>query len=183
MATAKKQLKQLNDDLDESFANVGAGFNDVNGRIDAWARQHRAFRAEFNELREELATNGVIRDLRKVEKIASGIIGQQKDLMEYVERRFSELDTNGVATAINKLNKEIFGAQKEQEQKEGYLMTSLMRHLSGGEYAAPAEATLAGKVDAIIEHLGIDVTIKPQEVIKAKVVAKKKAPAKKKGRR
>ena len=45
------------------------------------------------------------------------------------------------------------------------------------------EATLATKVDAIIEHLGIEVSVEPEKVVKtpAKIVAKKVKKTTKKG--
>ena len=45
------------------------------------------------------------------------------------------------------------------------------------------EATLAAKVDAIIEHLGIEVNVEPEKVVKtpAKIVAKKVKKTTKKG--
>ena len=102
------------------------------GRIDNWVVQHRDLRAEFNELRDELATNGV-------------------------------------ATAINRLNEQVFG----QSTQKGSNIERAILAMNGVE--PRQEASLAAKVDAIIEHLGIEVNVEPEKVVKtpAKVVAKK----------
>jgi len=175
---AKKELKQLNEDLDQSFGEVQNGFNHVNSRIDAWARQHREFRNEFNELREELATNGVIRDIRKLEKAHAAFERQTLAFMDSVDARFQELGTNGMATQVNNLTKEVFYARKDAKASSVERVMYAMAGVDLGE-----EPTLAGKVDAIMTHLGLDVTVKPQQVIEAKLEVKKTAPAKKKGRR
>ena len=174
---AKKQIKELNADLDESFKNVGIGFDDVHRRINSWAHQHRAVRNEFNELRDELATNGVVRDLRKLEKAHAEFERQTVAFMDSVDARFAELGTNGVATQINNLTREVFKDKKEESSP----ITRVMYAMAGAE--APASVTLAGKVEAIIEHLGLDISVKPQEVTPAKVEVKKKPVTKKKGRR
>lgn len=119
---------------------------------------HNNLANDFYELREELATNGVVRDLRKLER-------------EFAE--FAEFKKH--ATAINKLNSEVFADKKASKY-------SLLEALAGVEQSQ--DVTLAGKVDAIIAHLGIDVSVKPKEVTPVQVVTTKvKTPAKKKGRR
>ena len=85
----------------------------------------------------------------------------------------SELARNGVATAINKLNAEVFNTTKK---KVGIFWSHLYEELS-------SVPTLAGKVDAIIEYLGIDLSVSGKQVIKPNVVASKKKVTKKKGRR
>ena len=129
--------------------------------------QHNGLEDEFIALRDEIATNGVVRDIKR-----------HDTEIEEINARFSELENNGVATAINKLNKEVFNTRKDKERS----FLTAWAHIIGED--VPQEATIAGKVEAIIEHLGIDVTVKPQEVITAKVEARKlssaKASAKKK---
>lgn len=175
---AKKQLKELNEELDTSFGEVSKGFDHVNGRIDSWAVAHRDFRREFNELRDELATNGVVRDLRKLEKAQAAFERQTLAFMERIDAQFAELGTNGVATQINNLTREVFYGRKEEDS------SPVVRAMYAAAGVEPIEAvTLAGKVEAIVNHLGLDITVKPQEVIEAKVEVKKKPVAKKKGRR
>lgn len=72
---------------------------------------------------------------------------------EFYELR-DEIATNGVATSINKLNAEVFDEKTD------------------GDTSAQ-KVTLRGKLDAVIEHLSIDVSVKPREVIESKTVTKK----------
>ncbi len=135
---------------------------------------HNNLANDFYELREELATNGVVRDLRKLEREFRELRQHTATMITEHDRQFRELETNGVATAINALNAEVFKDKKVAKRTI---------------FEAPAgvpesqDVTLAGKVDAIIEHLGIDVAVKPQEVTPSKVEVKRKPVAKKKGRR
>lgn len=172
LASLSTELVEHVDDTTESFENVSKDVKWLSGRIDNWARQ-------FKELRDELATNGVVRDLRKLQKEHKELVAAQMSLLDLVETRFSQLETNGVATSINELNREVFGTQKDK--KGGIFSASLLRAV-GAEDAIAREATLAGKVDAIIEHLGLDLTIQPATSTPSKVVAKKKPTAKKKRR-
>ena len=157
----------------------------------------KKLRAEFDELRghtavivtehdrkfRELASNGVVRDLRKAEKRIAALESELERISEYVSEEFTRLENNGVATSINKLNAEVFNDKKEVETP--FKGARSFAHMLLGDYdvtEVSEEATLAGKVDAIIEHLGLDVTVKPQEIKEAKVTAKKVS-TKKKGRR
>lgn len=179
--STKKKLEALDRDLDQSFANVKTDVNDINNRIDGWARTHRQLNAEFHELRDELATNGVVRDLRKVEKAQAAFEKQTLAFMEHVSSEFARLDNNGVASQINNLTNEVF---KDRKKVKSDTMSSLIAYFVGPEATVTVEEpTLAGKVDAIVQYLGLDLTVKPQEVTPAKVEVKKKPVAKKKGRR
>lgn len=95
------------------------------------------------------------------------------------DRQLRELETNGVATAINRLNEEVFGKSK----KTGSGLERAILSMNG--ISPREEATLAAKVDAIIEHLGIEVNVEPEKVVKtpAKIVAKKVKKTTKKGRK
>lgn len=150
-------------------------------------KNHNLLGQDFYELREELATNGVVRDLRKAQKEIAQLRGIIENVDQRVVEKFKELHTNGVATAINKLNAEVFKDRKEKRfsnEEGGYdLVGLMMSHFNRGSAEAPQEPTLLGKVDAIVEHLGLDLDVQPEEVKKAKVVAKRKPAAKKKGRR
>jgi len=98
----------------------------------------------------------------------------------------SEIATNGVVSSVNKLNAEVFNNKKEVKNNTMSQLADFYARFSGfpGSRVTTEEATLAGKVDAIIAHLGLDVTVKPKEVLEAKVVAKKvPTPKKKAGRR
>lgn len=181
----KKQVKQafddLQDTLDQDFSNVKVDIDAIHGRIDQWALQHQGLSNEVRDLIKEIATNGVIRDIRKLQKDVAALVRENENHHTAFQNFKYELGHNGVATAINELRAEVFKTRKEK--KEGIFSNRLIASMFGGEVPAPVEEpTLAGKVDAIIEHLGLDVTVKPEEVKPAKAVAKK-VTAKKKGRR
>ena len=145
---------------------------------------HNNLANDFYELRDELATNGVVRDLRRAEKEIKQLRGIIENVDAYVVNKFNELHTNGVATAINKLNEEVFATKKNHKSNGGWDTGLLMAAITGGPI--PQDATLAGKVEAIIEHLGIEVNVQPEQktVVPAKAVATKvKVEKKKKGRR
>lgn len=86
-----------------------------------------------------------------------------------LEDKLHELDTNGVATAINKLNKEVF--EKTKPTGDYY---KLIWGKMWGE-TIPQEATLSAKVDAIIDYLKLEIKVEPERVTQtpAKVSAKK----------
>lgn len=170
--STKKKLQQLDEDLDGSFNNVKIDIDNLGGRIDRWATQ-------FGELRNELATNGVVRDLRKLEKASENFERAVSSEIEKMYSRFAELESNGVATQINNLTREVF-KDKKGVPRSG--LEKVMYAMAGVDLGQ--EVTLAGKVDAIIKHLGLEITVKPEEVIKSEVVIKKvAAPKKKAGRR
>ena len=159
-----KELEEANEMCNKDFDHVYADMANV-------ARDLREVRSRFNKLRYELATNGVISDIRNLQKRVA-----------YLEDENRKLKTNGVATAINKLNDEVFKTRKDK--KDGIYTYSFLHSLimNGESTEKEEEATLAGKVDAIIAYLGLDVTVKPEEVSEAKVIAKK-VTTKKKGKK
>lgn len=160
----KLTFEAVNQGFENAFDDVRGVEGQVNQRIDSWGMQHSNLRREFDELRDEIATNGVVRDLRKLEKVVNGVLEQQERMFNL----FDEMNTNGVATAVNQLREEVFGTSKEEKTNGLSRIAYAMAGLEIGQ-----EPTLAGKVDAIIEHLGIEVSVKPKEVIPAKVVTKK----------
>jgi len=126
-----------------------------------------------------------VRDYASIAKNAQSradiAIKENESLREYVYERFGQLDNNGVATAINKLNDEVF---KERKEKKNALRVNF-DYLFGIATTTPKpveEVTLAGKVEAIAEHLKLNFEVAPEEVKAAKPVAKKVV-TKKKGRR
>lgn len=135
---------------------------------------HNNLAEDFYELRDEIATNGVVRDLRKLEKAHEELKTHTVNLIMEHDRQLADLGRIGVATAINKLDKEVFNNKKSSK-------FSFIEMLAGVEPSN--DVTLAGKVDAIIEHLGLDISVTRREVVEPKVEVKKKPVAKKKGRR
>lgn len=81
-----------------------------------------------------------------------------RERVAHVEKKLDQIQTNGVATAINKLDREVFQKTKPTDD---HLKTICSRML--GE-TVPREATLSAKVDAIIDHLGLEVNVEPKKV-------------------
>lgn len=164
---AEKAMANLVKDLNEHHNATGADYDELLDNVDSLS-------TDFYSLRDEIATNGVVRDLRKLEKNHAELERNYLRLVDFVNDRFNELDRNGMATAVNKLNKEVFVERKNVTQGSWDLSV-----LFGGD-AVIQEPTLAGKVNAIIEHLGIDVSVQPKEVkvTDAKVVVSKLASSK-----
>lgn len=105
----------------------------------------------------------------KFKKKTEFVIEVLLDRVRTLEDRVDKLDTNGVATAINKLNKEVF--EKTKPTGDHY---KLIWGKMWGE-TIPQEATLSAKVDAIIDHLKLEIKVEPERVTQtpAKVSAKK----------
>lgn len=158
--TVKERFESLIRDLNSTFSTISEDINTI-------FADHDGLSKAFHELRNELATNGVVRDLRKAEKRIEALTEQNAELASFVIEKFNGLESNGVATAINKLNSEVFRDKKT----DGSVVGALLAHLSGAEQTQ--DVTLAGKVDAIIEHLGLDISVKPKEVTPSKIVTKK----------
>lgn len=106
--------------------------------------------------------------IRTKEKIKNDIF-ILRERVDRVEKELVKIQTNGVATAINKLNKEVF--EKTKPTGDQY---KLIWGKMWGE-TIPQEATLSAKVDAIIDHLKLEIKVEPERVTQtsAKVSAKK----------
>jgi hypothetical protein len=105
---------------------------------------------------------------RTKEKIKNDIF-ILRERVDRVEKELDKIQTNGVATAINKLNKEVF--EKTKPTGDYY---KLIWGKMWGE-TIPQEATLSAKVDAIIDHLKLEIKVEPERVTQTpvKVSAKK----------
>ena len=92
-----------------------------------------------------------------------------RERVAHVEKKLDRIQTNGVATAIDKLNREVFKKTKPTGDRYKMIMSSLFKE----EF--PQEATLSAKVDAIIDHLGLEIKVEPErvETLPAKVKVKK----------
>lgn len=106
--------------------------------------------------------------IRTKEKIKNDIF-ILRERVDRVEKELGKIQTNGVATSINKLNKEVF--EKTKPTGDYY---KLIWGKMWGE-TIPQEATLSAKVDAIIDHLKLEIKVEPERVTQtpAKVSAKK----------
>ena len=175
--TLRTHLKKLVNDLNDNFRGIGEEFDGVHQRIDEFDQ----LRKEFYELRDEIATNGVVRELAKLRKDHDKLREDHQELRRNTTvmvneffRKFEDLEHNGVATSINKLNAEVFDKKVDGDT------SSIYRAIYAMTDVEPAQrVTLRGKLDAVIEHLGIDVSVKPREVIESKIVTKKVKTAKK----
>jgi len=123
--------------------------------------------SDLGKMIDEIEDNGVVSDLRKL----------QRDFKELQGHAASTLMTH--ARRIETIQTELF---KERKAKERDHMTSFVRWFGTplGLEARLEEVTIAGKVDAIIAHLGLDVTVKPEHTEEAKIEVKKKPATKKK---
>lgn len=92
-----------------------------------------------------------------------------RERVAHVEKELDQIQTNGAATAIDKLNREVFQKTKPTGDRYKTIMSNLFKE----EF--PQEATLSAKVDAIIDYLGLEVNVEPArvETSPAKVKAKK----------
>lgn len=166
----KRKINQVIEDTQDSFNRVAGDMDVLFNGHDALHEDIRQFYREFEDLRDELATNGVVRDIRKLQKEVKSVMDGLDGLRTYAQ---DEL------TGIGRLKAEV----TQNKKKADYGLVTNLYRLYGVDTYPEYEPTLAGKVDAIIEHLGLDVTVKPEEVTESKVVAKKQKPVKKKGRR
>ena len=167
----RREVKKLDEDVTQSFKNVR---RDIEFLIDGFDSAHeRADSAHriAESIEEEIATNGVVRDIRDLQKRVA-----------FLEDENQKLKTNGVATAIEELNNEVFKTRKEKKDNTRTYLPPYLFYIGSAAPKKTEEATLAGKVDAIIAHLGLDVKVKPEEKTEAKVIAKK-VTTKKKGKK
>lgn len=162
--TLRTHFRKLVNDLNDNFRGIGEEFDGVHQRIDELYQ----LRKDFYELRDEIATNGVVRDLVKLRKDHQELRENTTIMVQEFHRKFDDLAHNGVATDIRKLNAEVFD-KKVDSDTSGILRA--MYTVAGME--PEQKVTLRGKIDAIIEHLGIDVSVKPREVIESEIVTKK----------
>lgn len=105
---------------------------------------------------------------RTKEKIKNDIF-ILRERVDRVEKELDKIQTNDVATAINKLNKEVFEKTKPTGDQYKIIWGKMW------EETIPQEATLSAKVDAIIDHLKLEIKVEPERVTQtpAKVSAKK----------
>ena len=162
--TLRTRIKKLVNDLNNNFRSIGEEFDAVNQRIDVFNQ----FKKEVYELRDEIATNGVVRDLAKLRMDHKELRENTSIDVNVLYRKFENLERNGVATAINKLNAEVFDKKVDDDTSD------LRRLIYKMVDVEPAQkVTLRGKLDAVIEHLGLDISVKPRHVEEAKIVTKK----------
>jgi hypothetical protein len=100
-----------------------------------------------------------------------------------LEEELDKLRTNGMATIVNKLQKEVLTDKKESEDTPLFAYPPAATIAALLDIQPDEEPTLKGKVEAICEFLGLDFNITEKKVEKSKVVATKKKVNKKKGRR
>lgn len=106
-----------------------------------------------------------------LERISAEMERHHKRIIE-LEAENEKLKTNEVVTVINKLSKEVFKDTKEGDSSGINLVASKTMG-----WDTTKEPTLKSKVDAIIDHLKLDVSVETKE---EKVKAKKKVTKRKK---
>jgi len=106
-----------------------------------------------------------------LERISAEMEHHHKRIIE-LEAENERLKTNEVITAINKLSKEVFKDTKEEDLSDINLAASKTMG-----WDTIKEPTLKSKVDAIIDHLKLDISVEAKE---EKVKAKKKVTKRKK---
>ena len=94
----------------------------------------------------------------RIKKDIKEEVSMLREWVARVEKGLDQIQTNGVATSIDKLNQEVF--KKVKETNSTFSLAS--RYLTGEP--APKEATLASKVDAIVEHLGLEFNVEAEKV-------------------
>lgn len=120
----------------------------------------------LQDLKQEIETNGVVSDLEKLKKENKTLQDALEGLRMSIDDKFYKLNTNGVVTEIKKLKDEVFKDKRES------IMSYVFSNIYGTKDYKP---TLKSKVDAIIQYLGIDVSVneKVEEVVAKKVTKKK----------
>lgn len=171
---SKKNKEQIN----KVFASVWRSISDIGDDLTSTMHRLSQLTGRFNDLERHLANNGVIRDIRALQREVKALGANFNNLERNVDESFDNLNSNGVVREINKLQREVFGERKDKKT-EGWGVSQFMAAMSGEDYTPEQEATLAGKVDAIMEHLGLTVEVKPKEVKEAKLVVKKAKKGKK----
>lgn len=81
-----------------------------------------------------------------------------RERVDRVEKELDKIQTNGVATSINKLNQEVFKKVKETNRMFDFASYYIT------DEPIPKEVTLAAKVDAVVEHLGLKFNVEAEKV-------------------
>lgn len=157
----------LDENMTQSFKNVETDMRSVNERIDKMG-------VKFNDLKNQLAA---------AQSSADRATNALEKIKELVDDRVTGNDLAELEAEIKKLTKEVFEDRKDEDTSIFTHSQYLRWYVSGGTIKPTQTPTLNGKVDAIIEHLKLDVEVQPEEVKEAKAVAKKKPAPKKRGRR
>lgn len=154
--------KKFEDNVKRSFDAVHADTDYLFVVISNYERRLEKVEA----IKKEIETNGVVSDIEKLKKENKTLRDALEGLRMSMDDKFRKLNTNGVVTEINKLKDEVF------EDKRESVMSYLFSNIYGPNNYKP---TLKSKVDAIIQYLGIDVSVneKVEEVVAKKVTKKK----------
>jgi hypothetical protein len=170
----RTKFKMLEDHVDFIEQGASRDILFLERNIKSIAKSYTDLASDYGRLKRHISNNGLWRAVKELKKRVDDLHTYQQNLAQIL----NDMNTNGVATAINKLNREVFGKSKQS----GSDIEQVLLRANGVE--PRQDPTLSAKVDAIIAHLGLDVTVEPETVTRtpAKVVAKKVKPVKK-GRR
>lgn len=170
----RTKFKRFQRETEDNFQGAAGDIIFLDTEHRRLAKEHNKLVADYSRLKNHISNNGLWGTVKQLVKRVEEMHMYQTNMAN----RIQELDTNGVATAINKLNEQVFG----QSVEKGSTIERVLLAMNGID--ARQEPSLAAKVDAIIAHLGIEVSVEPEKVVKtpAKIVAKK-VKTTKKGRR
>lgn len=170
MIFGKKLYSKLSRRMESIDASVGIGFSRVNfdikhinSRISNLISNHSELLSSFNRLRKHFSELNVAKRLKALEE-------EQLELRRAIN--VSSQVSSTESETVKRLKSEVFGKQKDSESVF-WNSNRMMNLLYGQDLEVAQEPTLAGKVDAIIEHLGIDVSVQPEKTTASKVIVNK----------
>lgn len=152
----KTRVSDIEEYLHEHREYVNSKTRDTNLRIDNWGKQHTSLKQRFDDMFDELATNGVIRDIRQLQSELKDLKSATSTLIMKHDRQLGEVD-------VNRVHEEVFMSSRERSKV-----------VNIGE-----AVTLAGKVEAIMSHLGLEIGVEQEFTTPSKVVARTKEVTKK----
>ena len=172
-------ISKFKKQTEENFKGAANDIMQLDTMQDEIIKQHNGLVDDYTRLKRHISNNGLWGMVKKLRAEFDELRGHTAVMVTEHDRQLRELENNGVATAINRLNEQVFG----QSTQKGSNIERVLLAMNGVE--PRQEASLAAKVDAIIEHLGIEVNVEPEKVVKtpAKIVAKKVKKTTKKGRK
>ena len=176
----KNIFKRKLSKYDQLVDDIQLSFNSAREVDKFLAKRIKHLDGNLSSLMDEIANNGVVRDLRKLEKENKILRDELAGLNVYVDEVEANLDElkRHTATLITQHDEQINQTQVEDKRKLS-MSELLWSEITSVPFPGRMQPTLAGKVEAILEHLNLDVSVKPEEVKKAKVEAKKKKSVKK----
>lgn len=104
---------------------------------------------------------------KKFQELEDRVASHERDFLEFTQN----LNSNGVATAINRLTKEVFGTVKKESTATERVMAAHWRLMD--EMYEGVTIGLKDKIDAITDHLKVNLSVQKAST-KVKVTPIKK---------